>query len=264
MNDAVDSYVLAHGGNEAERRRLELLERFHGPLALSQLGVVGIGPGWRCLEAGAGAGWTTRWLAERVIPAGRVVALDIETQWLAPLQSDTIEVIRGDITAVEFPPKGFDLVLARMLLLHLSDPAQICRKLVATAVPGRSVVIQDADFTVVALADATDAEAEGLDVMTSTMSAAGVHVALGPELGNLLEAAGAKLQDVRSEPSPGRSGQTAALITAITLGRFRERAVLAGASNFAIDVAIAALNDAERHFTGPTQWIVRATALEPA
>lgn len=261
MSDEAAGYVLAHGGDHAERRRLELLERFHGPLTISELGAIPIGPGWRCLEAGAGAGLTTQWLAERIIPGGRVLAIDIETQWLAPLQNETIEVRRGDITAIALPLKSFDLVLARMLLLHLPDPAQTCEQLVATAAPGGSVVIQDADFTAVALQDATDAEAEGIDVMTKTMSVAGVHIALAPQLGDLLQAAGAELQDVRSEPSPGHGGQTAALITALTLDRFRERGVLAGTSNSAIDAAIAALNDPERRFTGPTQWIVRATAL---
>lgn len=255
-----DGYVLAHAGDHAERRRLELLEQFHGPLTVSQLKATGVGPGWRCLEAGAGTGSITSWLAERVTPGGRVLAIDLETQWLEPLQSGTIEVRRGDITATQLPQDSFDLVLARMLLLHLPNPAQACRQLVAAVAVGGSVIIQDADFTTVALEGATDAEAEGLDVMTTTMTAAGVHIALGPQLGDLLQAAGAELQYVESEPSPGHGGQAAALITAITLERFRERAVLAGASNSAIDVAIAALNDIERCFTGPTQWIVRATA----
>lgn len=202
MSDEAAGYVLAHGGDHAERRRLELLERFHGPLTISELGAIPIGPGWRCLEAGAGAGLTTQWLAERIIPGGRVLAIDIETQWLAPLQNETIEVRRGDITAIALPLKSFDLVLARMLLLHLPDPAQTCEQLVATAAPGGSVVIQDADFTAVALQDATDAEAEGIDVMTKTMSVAGVHIALAPQLGDLLQAAGAELQDVRQSHRP--------------------------------------------------------------
>jgi SAM-dependent methyltransferase len=260
MNDAVDSYVFAHGGDLAERRRLELLERFHGPLTVSQLTAAGVGQGWRCLEAGAGVGSMTSWLAERVGPGGHVLAIDLETQWLAPLQSETLEVRKGDITTTQLPRDSFDLVLARMLLLHLPDPAQACRQLVAAAAPGGSVIIQDADFTTVTLEDATDAEAEGLDVMAKTMTAAGVHIALGPQLGHLLQAAGAELEHVEVQPSPGHGGQPAALITAITLERFRERAVLVGASSGAIDAAIAALNKIDRGFTGPTQWIVRATA----
>jgi hypothetical protein len=189
-----------------------------------------------------------------------VLAIDLETQWLAPLQSETIEVRRGDITAMQLPSDAFDLVLARMLLLHLPDPAQACRLLVAAAAAGGSVIVQDADFSTVTLEDPTEAEADGLAVMTKTMAAAGVHIGLGPELDRLLQVAGAELQDVESEPSRGRGAQAAALITAITLERFRERAVQGGASHSAIGAAIAALNDPERSFTGPTQWIARATA----
>lgn len=260
ISDPVDRYVLAHGGDQAERLRLELLKRFHGPSTIRQLEAAGVSPGWRCLEAGAGTGATTTWLAERISPGGRVLAADLETEWLEPLQSETIEVRQGDVTAMELPPDTFDLVLARMLLLHLPDPAQACRQLVAAAAPGSTVIIQDADFTTVALQDATEAEAEGLEVMTKTMGAGGVHLALGPQLSDLLRAAGADVRDVESEPSPSRGGEPAALITAITLERFRPRAVIAGASSSAIDVAIATLNGSERSFTGPTQWTARCTA----
>lgn len=114
-------------------------------------------PGWRCLEVGAGTGALTAWLAERVAPGGRVLAIDIETHWLEPLRNDVIEVLQADITTTTLPRDTFDLTLARMLLLHLPEPAETCRQLVAATAPGGSLIIRDADFRPVAVADATDA-----------------------------------------------------------------------------------------------------------
>jgi hypothetical protein len=70
-------YVLAHAGDQRERERLALLERFHGPLTIAQLKPL-VRPGWNCLEAGAGGGGMTGWLAERVAPSGSVLAVEVE------------------------------------------------------------------------------------------------------------------------------------------------------------------------------------------
>jgi SAM-dependent methyltransferase len=233
-----------------------LLERFHGPVTLAQLDGV-VQPGWRCLEAGAGGGGMTAWLAEQVGPNGSVLAVDLETHWLEPLRSEVIEVHALDITTEELPSQAFDLVLARMLLLHLPDPVEACRRLVATARPGGTVVLQDADFTPIALREASPLEAEGLRTMTDTMRDSGVDLALGPKLAPMLEALGVEIDAVESSPSPGHGNGLAARICAITIERFRQRAEGTGTSPEAIAAAISALRDPKRGFTGPTQWIVR-------
>jgi SAM-dependent methyltransferase len=253
-------YVLAHAGDERERERLRLLERFHGPLTVAQLDPL-VRPGWRCLEAGAGAGGMTVWLAQRVVPGGSVLAVDLETHWLERLRSAVIDVRALDITTEKLPLDAFDLVLARMLLLHLPDPAAACRQLLATARSDATVVVQDADFTAVALDDASALEAAGLRTMTDTMRASGVDLALGPKLPDILEAAGADIVTIDSSASPGHGDGLAARIVAITIERFRPRAISNGTKSAAIDAAISALRDPTRSFTGPTQWIVRARPI---
>jgi SAM-dependent methyltransferase len=250
-------YVLAHAGDERERERLTLLERFHGPLTVAQLEPL-VRPGWRCLEAGAGGGGMTTWLAERVAPGGSVLAVDLETHWLERLRSAVIDVRALDITTDKLPSDTFDLVLARMLLLHLPDPAEACRQLLATARSDATLVVQDADFTAVALDDASALEAEGLRTMTDMMRASGVDLALGPNLPALLESAGADVVTIDNSPSPGHGNGLAARIVAITIERFRARSISNGTTSAAIDAAISALRDPNRSFTGPTQWIVRA------
>jgi SAM-dependent methyltransferase len=253
MND----YVLAHAGAERERERLALLERFHGPLTRRHL-ESSVQPGWKCLEAGAGGGGMTAWLAERVAPAGSVLAVDLETHWLEHLRSEVIDVRALDITTDALPDQAFDLVLARMLLLHLPDPLAACRRLLAAAREDATLVIQDADFSPVTLEDASASEAEGLRTMTDTMRASGVDLALGPKLAGMLEALGASAVDVQSSGSPGYGDGLAARIVAITIERFRARAEECGTRPTAIDAAISALHDPSRRFTGPTQWIACA------
>lgn len=252
-------YVLAHGGEGRERERMALLERFHGPLTVEHLEGL-VQPGWRCLEAGAGGGEMTTWLAERVGPGGSVLAVDLETHWLDALRSDVIDVRALDVTTETIEGGPFDLVLARMLLLHLPDPLAACCRLLATARDGATVVIQDADFSPLALEGASAVEQEGLRTMTDVMAAAGVDLAFGPRLPGVLEAAGAEIVNIESSESPGRSDGLAARICVLTIERFRERSLSMGASPDAIDAAIAGLQDPGRAFTGPTQWIVHAHA----
>jgi hypothetical protein len=140
--------------------------------------------------------------------------------------------------------------------MHLPDPRSACRRFVELVRGGGQIVIHDADFGPVALADATELEAEGLAVMTDVMREAGLDVALGPDLASMLEAAGATVEHVEERPCETREDERAAKeITAITIERFRDRA---GASSDAIAAALAALTDEKRRFTGPTRWVVRA------
>jgi len=76
-----------------------------------------------------------------------VVAMDIDTRFIEPLASDTIDVRRVDIRTDELPQQEFDLVHARLLLEHLADRRQILDRLVATLRPGGWMVIEDYDWT---------------------------------------------------------------------------------------------------------------------
>ena len=235
---------------------MALLFAYHGALTIEVLRASGVPRGWRCLEVGAGGGDITRWLAGQVAPDGGVMAVDLETRWVEPLADDVVTVRRGDFTQLELGEASLDLVLAQMLLLHLPNPARACERFVELAAPNGQVVIHDADFTPLALAHATEAEAAGLAAMPAVMRAAGVDTALGPKLAEMLEAAGATIEQVEKRPCQTTEDELVAKqITAITIERFRDRA---DASDEAINSALAALDDDERRLTGPTRWIVRA------
>ena len=82
-----DSYVMnsAETDVEIENARLRNLQQASDSSTISHLDAIGVGPGWRCLEVGAGAGSIARWLRTRVGPTGSVLATDINVDRLGNL-----------------------------------------------------------------------------------------------------------------------------------------------------------------------------------
>ena len=72
-----DGYLLDNQQVEAGER-FDALSAIFDPPTFRHLDRLGIGAGWRCWEVGAGGPSVPRWLAERVGPAGRVLATDID------------------------------------------------------------------------------------------------------------------------------------------------------------------------------------------
>src|SRR6516225_8305001 len=75
-------YTLPHEF-AGEQQRLALMSSLLDPVELAHIARLGVRPGWRCLELGCGNGSIARALAERVAPAGHVVASDIDLSCIA-------------------------------------------------------------------------------------------------------------------------------------------------------------------------------------
>src|SRR5947209_2530487 len=76
-----------------------------------------IGPGWSCLEVGAGGGPIAAWLSDRVGPTGRVVATDLDTQFVERFRRANMEIWRHDVSCDPLPEAAFDLVHTRLVLI---------------------------------------------------------------------------------------------------------------------------------------------------
>src|SRR5688572_25531187 len=128
-----------------ERRRLELLEQCLDPMTTRSLDAIGVQPGWRCLEVGGGGGSVTRMLCERVGPAGRVAAVDLDTRFLEEIQDQNLDVYRQDIVADGLPGDAYDLIHARLLLMHLPTREKVLEQMAATLRPGGWLLIEEMD-----------------------------------------------------------------------------------------------------------------------
>jgi ubiquinone/menaquinone biosynthesis C-methylase UbiE len=166
------SYVHAGAGFASELERLTLLEaRYDGGTVRRIEAVCGSLDGARCLEVGAGAGSTARWLADQVGRHGRVVATDIDCRFLTHLGRRNLEVRQHDIEDDNVEEASYDLVHCRAVLLHLSDPGRALRRMAAALRPGGVLLVEDADFVSLVAALPQHPLAPGFDRTMSRVTA---------------------------------------------------------------------------------------------
>ncbi len=179
--------------------RLAALSAIFDPVTLRHVDVLGIGRGARCWEVGAGAPPLARALAERVGPQGWVLATDLEVSpALAAATGGALEVRRHDV--VRDPPPDdlgpFDLVHARLVLVHLPDRARVLAALVAALRPGGWLLLEEADPTLQPLGviDEVGPDAALANKLRAAfrvlLTERGVDLAYGRTLPRVLRAAG--------------------------------------------------------------------------
>ena len=150
-------YVLDHH-LEGERARLALMSKLLDPMHRRHIESLGVAPGSRALEVGAGNGSISAWLAERVGPGGRAVAVDLDLS-LIEVRAPNLELRQGDIVAGPVDPADFDLVTARAVLHHVTDAEAAIRNLVASLAPGGSILLIEPDFLPVSVSEPPEVRA---------------------------------------------------------------------------------------------------------
>jgi len=131
---------------QREAERLGSLQSLHDASTIRGLERLGVGPGWRCAELGAGAGSIARWMAGRVGDEGSVTAVDRDTSLLRGLgRRANVTVVTGDLATMDFGSSRFDLVHSRSVLMHLDDPDAVVARVVPSLRPGGAVLFEEAD-----------------------------------------------------------------------------------------------------------------------
>lgn len=154
----MDRYALDNDAEQAPGR-FGVLERCYDVQTRRCLSRIGIGPGQRCLEVGAGAGSVAVWMADQVGPKGAVLATDIKPH-LSYADSPNLTVARHDVMIDPLPEAAYDLVHARLVLLHLPGRLEALRRLIAALKPGGSLLLEEFDCSwtpVVRASDPADA-----------------------------------------------------------------------------------------------------------
>ncbi|GAA4196598.1 methyltransferase domain-containing protein [Streptosporangium oxazolinicum] len=145
QNSATASdYVFDNDGDHSSDQH-RYLAQLLDPLTFERLALTGVGPGWNCLEVGAGGGSVALWLAERVAPGGRVLATDIKPG-LIPSRPG-LTVARHDVVTDPLPEGAFDLIHARLVLSHLPQRRQVLSRLRAALRPGGWLQLDEIDIT---------------------------------------------------------------------------------------------------------------------
>ncbi|HXQ60723.1 MAG TPA: methyltransferase domain-containing protein [Acidimicrobiales bacterium] len=119
---------------------------YRRPLATA-LDRLGIGPGWRCVDVGAGGGDVSVALAEIVGRDGRVYAVDSDpaARDVAAAGAAAFSQVLAITQAGEdlLLPEPVDLAFCRFLLMHVVDPAVVLARMKTAVRPGGWVVAQE-------------------------------------------------------------------------------------------------------------------------
>jgi SAM-dependent methyltransferase len=137
-------YLMSNEHSETAGR-FEGLEQTLDALTIGHLSRVGVAPGARCLEIGAGGGSIARWLASRVGPEGSVVAVDLDTRWFQHDGSTQLDVRQLDVASEPVPEGPWDLIHERLVLQHVPARLDVLDQLVVRLAPGGWLVLEDFD-----------------------------------------------------------------------------------------------------------------------
>jgi SAM-dependent methyltransferase len=136
---------------QVARTHFATLATLFNPGTFHRIETLGIGPGWRCWEAGAGSASLPRWLARHSSPGGYVLATDRDTTALHedPPENgpagDGFEIRQHDL-GTDPPPSGaFDLVHARLVLMHIPGRDNALATMISALRPGGWLLLEDAD-----------------------------------------------------------------------------------------------------------------------
>jgi SAM-dependent methyltransferase len=239
---------------ELARRRLELLEASHDQSSIRRAEVLGVGEGWRCLDAGAGGGSFARWLAGRVGKSGSVVAADLDTRLLEEVDTPGLEVRRIDLTTDDVPRDEFDLVHTRLVLIHVPERDQVLQRLAAAVRPGGLLMLEE-DAIYPVLATAEGAYREAWLAFLGMMESAGVDAEWPSKLPERLEAQGLVEVDAEVDTQLFRGGSDPAQFWSLTWLQARDRVASTGVPAEVIDEGRAVLEDPGRWFYGPAKVI---------
>src|SRR4029453_8422858 len=128
-------YFARASPEEFERERVALLTGISDPITIRRLTELGIRPGWRCLEVGAGDGSIARWMAQQVGNAGRVGATHLTPRFLGGHGLANLEVRRHNLLEDELETAQYDLVHCRFVLQHLPDSLRGLQRLAEAVWP---------------------------------------------------------------------------------------------------------------------------------
>jgi SAM-dependent methyltransferase len=227
-----DGYLLDNAQPEAGTR-FDALGELFDPSTFRHIQDLGIAPGWRCWEVGAGGPSVVTWLADRVGPAGRVVATDIDTSWASGTAGGAVEVLRHDVGRDEPPAGGgFDLVHARLVLVHVTGRERALRTMANALRPGGWLLVEDADPALQPLICLDEYGPEQAlanrlrSGFRSLLASRGADLAYGRRLPRLLREAG--LADVNADAYFPITSPACNLLEAATIRQVRAALVAAG------------------------------------
>ena len=151
-NEPEREYILGTG--DSEIRRLGIQHAAWRELAEAAWTRAGIGPGQTVVDLGCGPGYATLDLAERVGPAGKVIAIDRSRRFLDYLAAQAgargitnIECLEHDLDEDSLPLQVADHVWSRWVFVFVKHPHELLTRVRHMLRPGGTLVLHEyADY----------------------------------------------------------------------------------------------------------------------
>jgi SAM-dependent methyltransferase len=144
------AYVL--GSDDAEIARLDAQAGSIAGATEALLRAAGIGGPMRVLDLGTGLGHVALMVADLLDAGGSVLGVDQAERLLevaerrrAAAGAENIEFVRADARAFS-ASEPFDAIVARLLLFHLPDRAEVLRRQLEALCPGGTMVLIEFDL----------------------------------------------------------------------------------------------------------------------
>jgi ubiquinone/menaquinone biosynthesis C-methylase UbiE len=144
--------ALASGCSAAKRSAYEGVGRDDWQQPDAVLALLGVGPGDRVADLGAGGGYFTFRLAEAVGASGRVFAVDVDDDMIAylaerarELGAANVTVVRGEFDDPKLPDGEIDLLFICNTYHHIAERIAYFRRALVDLAPNGRVAIVEYD-----------------------------------------------------------------------------------------------------------------------
>jgi len=187
-----------------------------------------------------------------------VLATDIDPRFLQALSFPNLEVRQHDIRHEPLPDQEFDLVHARLLLMHLADREAALKKMVAALKPGGWVVLEEFDHLAFLPNLQPNSPNDGLklrDAFEQVLTSQGIDQRYGRSLAPRLNANG--LVNVAAEANGSMWKSGSAGVSLFKLGCEELRGAIVGSgliteSEFEADMK--RLDEPDFFLASPIMW----------
>lgn len=189
-----NEYIIT--GGEEGKKRLNVLSDVLYASTKMLLELNDVSPGKTFLDVGCGGGNVSLMAAGMVGDTGKVVAVDFDEEIILLDKKDAIarnatniSYLTQSVYDIDFENE-FDVVYARFLLSHLTDPLKVLKQMLLSAKPGGRIVVEDIHFSGHFCHPANAAFDKYVSLFTEAGFKRGQNPEIGAELLSLFEAAG--------------------------------------------------------------------------
>ena len=148
LRSELSKYLLESRDGEIER--LAIQSAAMAPETIRMLELVGIEPGWTCLDIGCGPGGITDLLSDKVGASGSVTGLDMNAGFLEHARATAppnVAFVAGDACGSDLLTGSFDLVHMRFVASPTGDVERLLAEAIRLTRPGGIVALQEPDGT---------------------------------------------------------------------------------------------------------------------